>query len=138
MKIIIDTNIALDVLFNRVEFFQESYEILKLTALESIAGFITTNAVTDMYFVLNKNSKDALKSRNAVEQLVKLVNLESIIPGDIMAAFASNITDFEDAVVSSAAKRIKADYIVTRNEKDFTSSPVPAIAPIDFLDKFIR
>jgi hypothetical protein len=83
--------------------------------------------------VLYKNSKDALKSKQAITQLIKLVTLESITPSDILLALTSNITDFEDAVVCFAAKRIKADYIVTRNTTDFMLSPIPAMTPSDFM-----
>jgi len=78
MKIIIDTNVALDVLLNRIEFLHASYTVLKLSALGKITGILTTNAVTDMFYVLRKNSKDAIKSRQSVSQLIKLVTLEAI------------------------------------------------------------
>jgi hypothetical protein len=42
--------------------------------------------------------------------------------------------DFEDAVQSSCARRVKADYIITRNVKDFEKSPVPAILPSEALE----
>jgi len=138
MKIIIDTNVALDVLLNRTEFLQSSHNILKLSAQDRVEGFLTTNTITDMFYVLHKNSKDALKSRQAIAQLIKLVTLEAVVPSDISLALASNIIDLEDAVVCFAAKRIKADYIVTRNTTDFINSPVPAITPVDFMDKFFR
>jgi len=136
MKIIIDTNVVLDVLLNRTEFLQPSYDILKLSAQNSVAGFLTTNTITDMFYVLHKNSKDALKSKQAIAQLIELVTLEAITPSDISLALASNIIDFEDAVLCYAAKRIKADYIVTRNTSDFTDSPVQAMSPVEFIDKF--
>ena len=136
MKIMIDTNIALDVLLNRTPALQSSLAILKLAALDKITGIITTNAVTDMFYVLNKNSKDSVKSRSAVEQLLKLVKLEAVIPSDIFSAFSSDVDDFEDAVVSMVANRIKSDFIVTGNINDFTKSPVPAIKPCDFLSKY--
>jgi len=136
MKVIIDTNIALYVLLNRVEFFQTSHDILKLSALDKIAGFITTNAVADMFYMLHKNSRDALKSKESLSRLLKLATLEAVIPRDIYFAFTSDIIDFEDAVMCSVAKRIKARYIVTRNTKDFKGSPVPAIEPVDFLSKY--
>ena len=43
---------------------------------------------------------------------------------------------FEDALVSVCAKRVKAEYIVTRNSNDFVRSDVPTVSPEDFLDKF--
>jgi len=41
--------------------------------------------------------------------------------------------DYEDALVAVCADRINADYIVTRNIKDFKNSSVKAITPKDFL-----
>jgi hypothetical protein len=79
-----------------------------------------------------------LKSRQAIAQLIKLVTLEAIIPNDILSALASNITDLKDAVVCFAAKRIKADYIVTRNITDFINSPIPAITPVAFMNKYFK
>jgi len=138
MKIIIDTNVALDVLLNRTEFFQPSHDILKLSAQDRVVGFLTTNTITDMFYVLYKNSKDALKSKQAIAQLIKLVTLEAITPSDISLALVSNIIDFEDAVLCFAAKRIKADYIITRNTSDFTDSPVQAMSPACFIGKFFK
>jgi predicted nucleic acid-binding protein len=133
MKIIIDTNIALDVLLNRTEFLQPSNHVLKLSALGKVKGFLTTNTITDMFYVLYRNSKDASKSREAITKLIKLITLEAVLPSDISLALTSDIADLEDAVICFAAKRIKADYIVTRNIADYTNSPIPAIEPVDFI-----
>ena len=43
--------------------------------------------------------------------------------------------DFDDRLQVECAKLINADYIVTRNIADFSSSPVPAILPEVFLQK---
>jgi nucleoside phosphorylase len=72
-------------------------------------------------------------SKDAVEQFVKLITIADVIADDISYAFASDMSDFEDAVVAAVAKRIKAEYIVTRSISDFTKSPVSAIKPNDFL-----
>ena len=44
-------------------------------------------------------------------------------------------SDFEDCLQEECAVAISADYIVTRNTKDFASSRVPAILPDEFLEK---
>jgi len=41
--------------------------------------------------------------------------------------------DFEDAIIAATALREKADYIITRNAKDYSKSPVPAVTPDEFL-----
>ena len=51
-------------------------------------------------------------------------------------ARALPISDFEDAAVAMVAKASSSSFIVTRNVTDFVNSPVPAIAPSDFLSQF--
>jgi len=46
------------------------------------------------------------------------------------------MSDFEDAIIAATALRENAEYIITRNIKDFTQSPIPAITPSDFLRRF--
>ena len=48
-------------------------------------------------------------------------------------ALASDIGDFEDAVIEASANSKKAEYIVTRNIKDFRKSLVRAITPEEML-----
>lgn len=39
------------------------------------------------------------------------------------------MTDFEDAMQVAAARACGSQYIITRNARDFTHSPIPAIGP---------
>jgi len=48
------------------------------------------------------------------------------------------MNDYEDALLSHCAKRVKADFIITRNTADFTNSPVNAISPVEFLSRHNR
>lgn len=59
--------------------------------------------------------------------------IADVLALDIQTALTDPMPDFEDAVVHAVAARNKADYILTRNTKDFTGSQVPAIKPQDFL-----
>jgi hypothetical protein len=42
-------------------------------------------------------------------------------------------SDFEDAVQCATAEQIHADYIITRNVRDFTQSKVTAFSPTELL-----
>jgi predicted nucleic-acid-binding protein len=135
MRILVDTNIVLDVLLRRTDFFNASYNVLKLSTLDKAEIFVTANAITDIYYILRRANKNADKSKEVIIQLLKLVGIADAIASDIMNALSSKVTDFEDALVGAIARRVKADYIVTRNTKDFCNSPVPAIDPINFLQQ---
>ena len=44
------------------------------------------------------------------------------------------MNDYEDAIIDSIASRENAQYIITRNKKDFEYSKVKAITPKEFLN----
>lgn len=110
--------------------------MLKLSTLDKMGIFMTANAITDIYYILNRANKDSEKSKEAIIRLLNLVSIADVLASDITNALSSKVTDFEDALAGVIAKRIKADYIITCNTKDFNNSPVSAIDPKDFLHQF--
>ena len=133
MRIMIDTNIVLDVFLKREPFFQASYEVMKLSATEKHEGFLSAAAATDIYYLLRRNLKDTTWAKESMGKLLQLVGIADALGEDVQAAVASNMADFEDALVAAIAERCHMECIVTRNVKDYVDSPVRAISPDDFL-----
>lgn len=133
MRVMMDTNIVLDVFLQREPFFQASYEVMKLSALEKLEGFVSASAATDIYYLLRRSLKDDARAKESLEKLLQLVGIADALGEDVHAAVASNMGDFEDALVASIAARCQMEYIITRNTKDYIDSPVKAITPEAFL-----
>lgn len=106
---------------------------MKQSALKELEGFISASAATDIYDLLRRSLKDDARAKDSMEKLLQLVGIADALGEDVHAAVASNMSDFEDALVASIAERCQMEYIITRNTKDYTESPVKAIAPEDFL-----
>ena len=136
MKIMIDTNVIIDIYQNRMPFVDNSIKILKLSESRKVAGYITASAITDIYYILNRYIKDHEQMMMLVKKLLTSVTLVDVLAKDVTDSFDLVMEDFEDALLAQCAKRLKTDYIVTRNPKDFMNSPVPPIKPDDFLNKF--
>jgi len=129
MRLFLDTNIIADIISKR-KGYEDSLQILRHCEIHHAAGFISATSVTDVIYILRKYiAPNAVRS--AVQTLLLILNLTDVLKSDIFAAFAGNMKDFEGAVQSSCAKRVRADYIVTRNIKDFAESAIPAILPAD-------
>ena len=126
-----DTNIVVDIISKRAD-YENSLQLIKYCELGIVEGFVSATTVTDVMFILRKHLTPS-EVRDAVQTLLLIVEVESVLKSDITSAFSSDMNDFEDAVQSSCAQRIKADYIVTRNLKDFVKSIVPGISPADVL-----
>ena len=134
MKILLDTNIIIDVISKR-DGYEDSLQILRLCELKRLEGYVSAVTVTDIMYILRKHLSQA-QLRASIGTLLTIVALVSVGKTDINRALASVMTDFEDAVQAACAKRINADYIVTRNLKDFEQSPVNAISPTELSNKF--
>ena len=133
MRVVIDTNIIMDIFLKREPFFQKSYEVFDLIVFDIVEGGVTANSITDIYYLLNRQFKDSEKSKSIILQINELLAIYDTTAIDISQALISEMTDFEDAVVASTAKREKADYIITRNIKDFERSAVKAVTPDEFI-----
>ena len=134
MIVYFDTNVIVDVLLKREPFFKNSFGALSKIANKSATGIIGTNAITDIYYIVNKELKDREKSLNSIFNVLKILLLVGTIPQDIFSAKSLNLQDFEDSVISAIAGRNKADYIITRNANDFANSRIKAISPTEFLE----
>jgi len=110
----------------------ESLQVLRHCELGRASGYVSATTVTDVMYILRKHTSQA-DIRDAVQTLLTITDVADVLKRDITAAFQSGVKDFEDAVQAACATRINADYIVTRNVKDFGISGVPAITPGEVL-----
>lgn len=134
MKIMLDTNVVLDVLLKREPFFQASYEVMKCLALEQAEGFMSATAATDIFHLLRRALKDDMDARDSLENLSQIVKFADALSADVHTALSSRMDHFEDAIVDAIAGRYDMDYIITRNTMDFRNSSVKALTPQEYLN----
>jgi predicted nucleic acid-binding protein len=134
MKVLIDTNIILDVLCKRLDFYEDSAKIFKLCEIKRISGIISALSIPNIMYILRKEL-DAEKIKEILDMLFLIFSVVDLKADDLKKAADMKFGDYEDAVQSACAARIKANYIITRNIRDFTESRVPAIKPAEFLER---
>ncbi|MDR1481584.1 MAG: PIN domain-containing protein [Synergistaceae bacterium] len=131
MRLLLDTNIIVDILSKR-EGYADSLNVLKRCEIKKAEGYVSAVTVTDVMYILRKHIEPG-DVREALLTLISIVEVADITKTDIRGAFSCGIRDFEDAAQVMCASRIGADYIVTRNMKDFEGSSVKPILPGDIL-----
>ena len=134
MKVLIDANIILDVLCKRPAFYEDSAKIFKLCEVKKISGVISALSIPNIMYILRKEL-DADKTREILDSLMLIFSVADLKADDLKKAADMRFKDYEDAIQSACATRIKANYIVTRNIKDFSESKVTAIKPAELLDR---
>ena len=133
MKVFIDTNVILDVLCNRRDFVADSLKIFQYCEAARITGYISALSVSNIVYIMRKEL-DREKIRQILSVLTTVFSVADLRETDLIKAADMDFSDYEDAVQSICASRLKADYIITRNIRDFKGSPVPAISPVELFD----
>ena len=133
MKILVDTNVILDILQKREPFFTDSYQALHKAIEADAECLLSASAVTDIFYILRKALQSPQMAKNRIEQLSQILTFADVQGVDIHTALMRSMPDFEDAVADAVAERSGASCILTRNIKDFTGSSIPAVTPTDFI-----
>ena len=130
MKILIDTNIILDVMCNRKEFVEDSLKVFKCCEVQKLKGYISALSIPNIVYIMRKQL-DREQIKGVLSTLTSLFSVIDLKESDLIKAAEMAFSDYEDAVQAASADRIKADYIVTRNVKDYKNSRVSAVTPTE-------
>lgn len=132
MKLLIDANILLDVLQNREPHVQTSSVVWKLCETEKAKGYVSALTFANLVYIMRKEMqpKRIEETLNALSLIFEFVDFSA---SDLFRAAELNWDDFEDAVQSVTAERVRADYIITRNVRDFAKSKVIAFTPSELI-----
>ncbi len=134
MKILVDTNVVLDVLCNRPEFVEDSSRIWKYCEVNQIEGYISALTVPNIVYILRKELTPQ-KTEQLIQQITMIFKVADLKSTDLKSAAEMFTSDYEDAIQMCQANRIGADFIVTRNIRDFKDSKVPALKPSELLER---
>ena len=134
MVVLVDTNVLLDVISMREPYAENSIRVIEHCALRTVQGYIAVHSISNIYFILRKVYTDA-ERRKIILNYMKFLTVAGIGHEQMVEALnRDNFKDFEDCLQDECAKELKADYIITRNIKDFAHSKIPAVTPEQFLE----
>lgn len=132
MRVLVDTNVALDLLQDRRPFVMDALQLFALGEAGRVELLLSTDAISTIFYVVSKNA-DAKAARKAISTLLDFVALVALDEQAVLHGMALGLEDIEDALVAAVAEKAQAEAIITRNTKDFKRSPVRAITPKEFL-----
>ena len=118
MKVLIDTNIIVDVALDRDPFFTASEQVLGFVEQHEIEGYISASTFSDLYYIIRK-AKGHPWTLQFLQRIATFCQVATVNQAIISMALATNFKDFEDAIVYGAAVLNHLDAIITRNPKDF-------------------
>ena len=121
--VLVDTNIILDLALGRAPHAREAALLLDAVFKGEARGYVAGHAVTTVHYLVEKE-RGRQTAITAVSDLLVLLEVVELGASDFQRALAMGLRDFEDAVQAAACLKVGADFLVTRNGKDFKGAPV--------------
>ena len=136
MKVLVDTNVVMDALTEREPFAEKSKEVIKIISDHRADGFLAAHSVTNLFYLL-RHDFSVDERKEVLLSLFDVFDVEPIDTDRLKSALRRNdFADFEDCLQSECAESVFADYIVTRNTKDFVVGPIQCLTPVEFCELF--
>jgi predicted nucleic acid-binding protein len=134
-RLLIDTNIVIDLLSKREKFYDDAAELFSRADKKQLELTISTLTFANTNYILTKlkSAKDAREILRKFKVLVELLSLDDKITE--LALSDDNFPDFEDGLQYYSAIENEIDVIITRNKKDFKNSKISVLTAKEFLAK---
>ena len=131
MKILVDTNVLLDVAQQRQPFLADSDAVVRWCEVHPGQGFVAWHSISNLYFILRKPLGE-VASREFVAMVLEIFEVVATGTASAKLALRLQMGDLEDALQTAAAIEAGADVIVTR-DRDYQAAPIPVQTPGEFL-----
>ena len=135
MKVLLDTNIVLDVALDREPFDEPARRLMAASESGAFQLFITASVVTDIYYLVRK-ARDRHTALTFVKDLLAFVDVCGVDKTILLASANSGFADFEDAVQNFAATSRGIDVIATRNERDYALSTAKVMSAAELIERY--
>ncbi|AFL69645.1 type II toxin-antitoxin system VapC family toxin [Sulfurospirillum barnesii] len=132
MRVLLDTNVVLDLLLDREPFSELAQAIFLTVESKQIQGFLCPTTLTTLYYLLSKHLNKK-QCNQTMENLLALFEISTLTKSVLIDSVRSVGSDFEDSVIYTSAKHTKIDVIVTRDKTGFKNSAIKVMSPQDFL-----
>jgi len=129
MRLMLDTNILLDFMLSRVPYCADAQKLMLLGYVKEAELWVSGAQINDLFYVLTDGGKPALndKAKESLKRLRQCVRIYKVGEPEVDATLNSNWSDLEDACLYYSALNLKTDFIITRNQQDFTLSSIKTL-----------
>jgi len=138
MRAFFDTNVLLDVLLRRADFYDDSARVWTLAERNRFEGCASAVSFVNVFYMVAR-VRDREEAGRAVREMIDIFTPTTCDGQVVRQAVHAGLSDFEDAVQYFSALHAGADCILTRNAAGFPRRPaVSVLSPREFLAQLDR
>lgn len=132
MRILLDTNVILDVLLDRQPWVSDAAQIWQLCSAGQVDGYVCATSITNIFYIAHRLT-DRARARAAIRLCIATFRVCPVDREALLRADSLSGDDIEDNLQIASAMIADLDAIITRDPEGFRHSPVRAFTAADFL-----
>lgn len=132
MKVFIDTNILIDFLAAREPFAEEAMALFQLADNDEIELMVSDLTIINTIYILRRMHYGLSEIYDSLDNIRPLLTITSMGATVVDRCLQNRSDDFEDEMQYFSAIDANADYIITRNKKDFDFGDSAVMTPQEF------
>jgi predicted nucleic acid-binding protein len=132
MRALVDTNILLDLVLDRMPFADDAAALWEACRAGRFDGYVSAISPLNVFYVVRK-ARDTDTARRAVQDILTAFDVCIMDADTLETALSLPPKDYEDAVQLAGALAHELDAIITRDAADFAGATLPLFSPVDFL-----
>jgi predicted nucleic acid-binding protein len=137
VSLLVDTDVLIDLALDREPFAGPAAALFELLERRPGLAWIAWHTASSFYYLVAPERGPG-GARRFLAELTGFIGVAETTTESLRTATGLALRDFEDAMQVAAALACGAERIVTRNLKDYRSSPVPAVSPKSILAELQR
>jgi len=111
-------------------------QIIALCSDKKLDGYIAAHTITDLFYILRKYLP-LPERREVLLDMCDIFTVSGLDDAKLISALKNaDFHDFEDCLQDQCPLSAGADYIVTRNVRDFAHAGTEATTPSEFIERF--
>ena len=133
MKFFLDTNVIVDFLAERDEYYEPAAQVINLADKGEVELCCSALSFATGFYLV-RPIKGKAETLAMLREFSKICEVSSVNSEIVSSALYSDFTDFEDAIQYFCALSANADIIITRNTKDFKNSTIQVKKPSEIFE----
>ncbi|EON77398.1 PIN domain protein [Lunatimonas lonarensis] len=132
-KLFLDTNVVVDLLGERVPFYESVAKIATLADKGEIQLVVSALTYSTVFYLLSRfEDKEVVKEK--IRKFKVIAETSDLTSKVIDKGLLSKFGDFEDSLQYYCAVNSECSILITRNGKDFKESEIPVLTPYEYLN----
>ena len=142
MERVFDTNVLVDALLSRGNYYKDTLEVLEKVKAEKVEGWVVSHSISTIFYLIEStlqqdihNRKEAIRiTSELIQELLTIIKIIPQTGNDYKNSFAEFEYDYEYFVIAKIARKYLPNPIIVSRDKRFDGGDIDVEHPADVIN----